>query len=346
MHHTNNHTFASDNYSGIHPTILQAISDANHGHQSSYGHDTYSQKLDELIKQHFGKNASAYPVFNGTGANITALSAMMPRFGAVICADTAHIEHDESAAPQYIGGFKPLVLTTTDGKLTPELIDACLSHRDTGEHKAKPAALYLSLTTELGTCYTLDELRLLVACAKKWGLFVYVDGARLANACAHLHCTLQDIADVGMDIVSLGGTKNGLMIGECIIVLNPQFAENMKYLRKLHMQLGSKLRFIAAQFITWLETGLWLQLASHSNQMATRLAQGLSQLEGITITQKVQSNAVFVILPKHIKETLRQNHHFYDWNAAKDEVRLMTSFDTTAQQVDAFIADAKSLLNQ
>ncbi len=337
-------SFASDNYSGIHPTILESISQANHGHSAAYGADEYSSTLDTLIKQHFGETATCYPVFNGTGANVIALSALSPRFGAVLCADTAHIHNDESNAPEYIGGLKLFALPTPDGKLTPELIQQKAYHLG-NEHNAQPAVVYLSLTTELGTCYDLDELQTIVKTAHGLGMAVYVDGARLSNACASLKCTLKDIANTGVDMLSLGGTKNGLMIGECLVVLNPIYDPAMKYLRKLNMQLGSKLRFISAQFITWLESGLWLELAHHSNAMARRLYDGLKDIDGVQITQRVASNAVFVILPMTIKDTLQKTYHFYDWNVATGEVRLMTSFDTTPEQVDEFLHAAQALLS-
>ncbi len=338
-------SFASDNYSGIHPAVLQAISHANHGHAKAYGADPYSQTLQSLIQQHFGTQATCYPVFNGTGANITALSALTPRFGAVLCATSAHINNDEINAPEYIGGLKLLSIATDDGKLTPALISQEL-HRLGNEHSAQPAVVYLSLTTELGTCYSLAEITAITQTAHASNLAVYIDGARLANACAYLNCTLQDIKDTGVDMLSLGGTKNGLMIGECIVVLNPSYDAPMKYLRKLNMQLGSKLRFICAQFIAWLNDDLWLSLAKHSNAMAQRLHQGLKDLNGVHITQQVQSNAVFVILPTSVKNALQAQYHFYDWNIATGEVRLMTSFDTTPSQVDEFIDSAKRLLSQ
>ena len=336
-------SFASDNYSGIHPNILTAISHANHGHAPAYGYDSHSQTLEQLIKARFGTQATCYPIFNGTGANVIALSALTPRFGAVLCADTAHIHNDESSAPECMGGVKLLPIATTDGKLTPELIQKEL-HRLGNEHSAQPAVVYLSLTTELGTCYGLDELQAIVNVAHGSGLAVYIDGARLANACAYLGCTLADIANTGVDMLSLGGTKNGMMLGECLVVLNPKYDPAIKYLRKNHMQLGSKLRFISAQFIAWLDNDLWLELATHSNAMAQRLYQGLKDLDGVTITQAVQSNAVFVILPKAVKDELQAHYHFYDWNVATGEVRLMSSFDTTPEQVDEFIAMAKRLL--
>ncbi|UNU74009.1 low specificity L-threonine aldolase [Moraxella nasovis] len=336
------HSFASDNYSGIHPTILQAISDANCGHDYAYGTDAWTDKLNDLVKQHFGKG-TAYPVFNGTGANITALTAMLPRFGAVICTDKGHIYNDESNAPECVGGFRMFTIPTEDGKLTPELIDT-QAYGFGKEHRSQPAIVHLAMTTEVGTCYSLDELRAIVAHAKKLGLYTYIDGARLSNACAYLNCTLKDIADTGVDMLSLGGTKNGLMLGECIVVLNDEFDANMKYMRKMTMQLSSKMRFISAQFVTWLESGLWLELAKHSNEMARHLANQIQNLDGVTITQKVQSNAVFVILPKQTVAKLHEDFYFYDWNEFTGEIRLMMGFDTTIAQVDELANKIKAYL--
>ncbi|MDO5651663.1 MAG: low specificity L-threonine aldolase [Moraxella sp.] len=337
------YSFASDNYSGIHPDMLQAISAANHGHEPAYGYDSHTTQLQVLIKSHFGDTATVYPVFNGTGANIAALTATLPRFGSIICTITAHINCDESNAPQYISGIKLIPIDTTDGKLTPAMISSQL-YRLGNEHASQPSCIYISQTTELGTCYSLDEIRAITALAKSHGLYTYIDGARLSNACATLGCTLQDIADTGVDILSLGGTKNGMMIGECIVVLNPTLDEQMKFLRKNHMQLGSKLRFIAAQFNAWLQSGLYLSLATHSNAMASYLADNIKGLNGVSITQAVQSNAVFVILPKSVTAKLHQDFHFYDWNYATGEIRLMMSFDTTTAQVDNLIDKIKQYL--
>lgn len=341
--HTPRHTFASDNYSGVHPTIIHAITEANLGHDNAYGADIYTTQLNTLIQKHFGKG-SAYPMFNGTGANVTALSAMLPRFGAVIASHQAHICHDESNAPEYVGGFKIFSVPTPDGKLTPDLIDT-QAYGFGFEHRSQPTVISLAMTTELGTCYSLDELTAIVQHAHALGMYVYIDGARLSNACAYLDCTLKDIADTGVDMLSLGGTKNGLMLGECIVVLNDKFDADMKYMRKLNMQLSSKMRFISAQFVAWLESGLWLSLAKQSNSMAQYLATQLQELPNIQITQKVESNAVFAILPKSITTKLHEHYTFYDWNEFTGEIRLMTSFDTTPAHIDELIATLKQYVS-
>lgn len=339
-------SFASDNYSGVHPTIMDAIIAANNGHQAAYGDDTYSLKLSELIAKRFDNNATCYPVFNGTGANIIALSALTPRHGAVICTNSAHIYNDESNAPQCVSGLRLLPVETTDGKLTAQMIaDICQANQG-NPHAPQPTTVYISQVTELGTCYTLDEICHLVKTAKSYGLHTYLDGARLANACAYLDCDLSDIAGTGVDILSLGGTKNGLMMGECLVVLNPAFDGIMPYLRKSHLHLASKHRFISAQFVAWLTDDLWRKLAHHSNQMAQHLYQQIKDLDGVNFTQPVQSNALFLTLPKAVSEQLHQAFAFYDWHTQTDQIRLMMSFDTTAEQVDKLAQGITALVGK
>lgn len=339
-HNQEKFSFASDNYSGVHPQILNAVALANGGHQPAYGYDVYSKHLSNLIKQAFGEQASCYPVFNGTGANVLALSAMLPRFGAVLCTKNAHIANDEGIAPEYVAGVRPVLVSTPDGKLRPEQI---ASHLSDSEHNAPICAVYISQVSELGTCYSLDELQALSDECKKHGLYLFVDGARLANAVAHLGCTLADFARVGVDMLSFGGTKNGLMMGELLVVLNPKLDNNIKHLRKIHLQLGSKMRFISAQFVAWLESGLWLDLARHSNEMAEYFYNNIKDLDGVDIVHPVQSNAIFAKLPEHTIAPLQAKFPFYVWQTP-NLVRLMTSFDTTKEQVDEFIKILKTLL--
>ncbi len=340
-HNPSSISFASDNYSGIHPTILTAIASANEGHEAAYGADKYSSHLELLIKQHFGEHATGYLVFNGTGANVIALQAILPRVGAVLCTKTAHIYNDESNAPEYIAGARMIAIDSHDGKLNLALIHA---HIHASEHSPQLRAVYISQVTELGTCYTLDEICAISAVCKTYGLYLYMDGARLSNAVAYLQCQLHDFAKAGVDILSFGGTKNGLMIGELLVVLNPKLDAQMKHLRKTNLHLGSKLRFLSAQFIAWLEDGLYLQLAHHSNAMAQRLATKLSALPDVIITQRVESNAVFAILPSHILQPLQDEFHFYTWNTTTGEIRLMTSFDTQQEDVDQFVEKLRKLL--
>lgn len=330
--------FASDNYSGVHPEILAALAAANDGHQVSYGEDVYTERLQEVIRGHFGAAATAFPVFNGTAANVLGLQSLLPRWGAVVCTQTAHINMDENGAPERIGGMKLLQVESTDGKLTPELIDKeAWGWGD--EHRAQPLAVSIAQSTELGTTYTPAEVRAITEHAHAFGMKVHMDGARLANAAAYLGVPLREFTtDAGVDVLSFGGTKNGLLYGEAVVVLNPEADSGLKYLRKMNMQLASKMRFISAQFIALLEDDLWLRSASHSNAMAARLRAGVEAIDGVRPTQPTEANAVFAVLPQGTADRIREAFRFYDWDAATGEVRWMCSFDTTEDDVDAFVA--------
>jgi len=336
--------FASDNYSGIHPEILAAIAAANEGHQIAYGEDVYTARLQEVFAAHFGEGVEAFPVFNGTGANVTGLQSMLPRWGAVVAASTAHINVDEQGAPERVGGMKLLTVPTDDGKLTPELVD--LQAWGWGdEHRAQPLVVSLTQSTELGTLYTPDELRAITDHAHGLGMHVHMDGARLANAAASLDLPLRAFTrDVGIDVISVGGTKNGAMGAEAIAVLTPSASAGLTYLRKLNMQLASKMRFVSAQLVALWEGDLWLRNARHSNAMAQRLRAGVEagladgSIRGVGFTQKTQANGVFATLPDGVADRLRESFRFYDWDAARNEVRWMCSFDTSEDDIDAFVA--------
>jgi len=346
LHDLNYRGFASDNYAGAHPEILAAIAEANGGHQVAYGEDVYTAKLQEVMKEHFGEAAETFPVFNGTGANVTALTSMLPRWGAVIAAKTAHIHTDENGAPERISGLKLLTVDTPDGKLTPELIDQeAWGWGD--EHRAQPLAVSITNTTELGTLYSVDEIRAIADHVHARGMLLHLDGARISNAAAALGMPFHAFTtDAGVDIVSFGGTKNGLLYGEAIVVLNPAASDGLLFLRKLNMQLASKMRFVSAQLIALLTDELYLRSASHANAMAARLRSALeaANLEGLGFTQDTKANAVFAILPPGIADELRENFRFYDWNPATREVRWMTAFDTTEQDIDDFVAAIRAKL--
>ncbi|MFK4762690.1 threonine aldolase family protein [Microbacterium sp. ZW T5_45] len=343
--------FASDNYSGIHPDVLSAIATANGGHQVAYGEDAYTERLQEVFRSHFGEQAQAFPVFNGTGANVTGLQSMLPRWGAVIAASTAHINVDEGGAPERIGGFKILTVPTDDGKLTPELVD--LEAWGWGdEHRAQPLVVSITQSTELGTLYTADEIRALADHAHERGMRLHVDGARLSNAAAALDLPLRAFTtDAGVDVLSYGGTKNGAMLGEAIVVLNPEASTGLSYSRKFNMQLSSKMRFVSAQLIALLEGDLWLRNARHANAMAQRLRGAIEQriaageIHGVSFTQQTQANGVFAQLPDGVADRLRESFRFYDWDAARNEVRWMCGFDTHEDDVDAFV-DALAALTR
>lgn len=330
--------FASDNYAGVHPEILAAIAQANGGHQPAYGADEYTAHLQRIIRSHFGARAEAFPVFNGTGANVVALQALSDRWGAVITADTAHIHVDEGGAPERVGGLKLLPIPTPDGKLTPQLIDR-EAHGWDDEHRAMPQIVSLTQSTELGTVYTPEEIRAVCEHAHERGMLVHVDGARLANAAATLDAPMRTFTHVaGVDVLSLGGTKNGMLFGEAVVVLNPDAVRAMKRLRKLSMQLASKMRFVSAQFEALLAGDLWLRNARHANTMAQRLAAGVRTVAGVQILHEVQANAVFARLPHEVSERLLKRFRFYFWDEAAGDVRWMCSFDTTPEDVDGFVA--------
>ncbi len=336
--------FASDNHAGVHEEVLQAIAKANSGHVHSYGDDVYTEEAVEVLRRHFGADAEVFFVFNGTGANVTALAALTRSFDAVICAETSHLNIDECGAPEQIGGVKLLTLPTTDGKLTPEAVAAKLTGRG-DEHQVRPRVVSITQTTELGTVYTPEEMAALANCVHEKGLYLHVDGARFANAAAALGVELRAIsADVGVDVLSFGGTKNGLMLGEAVVFFDKNLAEDYRYTRKQGMQLASKMRFVAVQFSALLGGDLWRRSAEHANAMAGLLESQVRSLPGIEIIQQRQANAVFVRLPKEIIPVLQQQFFFYEWDAKSGEVRWMTAFDTRAEDVEKFVACIKKML--
>lgn len=344
LHDTALRGFASDNYSGIHPEVLAAIATANDGHQVAYGEDEYTARLQEVFAHHFGDGVEAFPVFNGTGANVVGLQSMLPRWGAVVAASSAHINVDEGGAPERVAGIKLLTVPTDDGKLTPELIDReAWGWGD--EHRAQPLVVSVTQSTELGTLYSVDELRAIAEHTHALGMKLHLDGARISNAAASLGVGFRAFTrDIGVDVLSFGGTKNGAMLGEAIVVLDPDASAGLTFLRKLDMQLSSKMRFVSAQLIALLEGDLWLRNAAHSNAMAARLRAGVEagladgSIAGVAFTQPTQVNGVFATLPAGVADRLRESFRFYDWDASKNEVRWMCSFDTTESDIDAFIA--------
>ncbi|MFG1611980.1 threonine aldolase family protein [Nonomuraea wenchangensis] len=330
--------FASDNYAGVHPEILQAIVTANGGHQIAYGEDAYTEALQDVFRRHFGEQAQAWPVFNGTAANVVSLRAMTRTWEAVICAESAHINTDEGGAPEVTAGIKLLPVPTPDGKLTPELVDRqAWGFGDV--HRAQPRVVSLSNTTELGTLYTPEEITALCAHAHERGLLVHLDGSRLTNAAAALDVPMRALTtDAGVDVLSFGGTKIGLLYGEAVVVLNPEAASGVDYIRKTFMQLSSKMRFVSAQFEALLGGDLWLRNARQANAMGRRLADAVRDIPGVVLPRPVEANAVFVVLPPDVTERLQKRFRFYTWNEATGEVRWMCAFDTTEADVDAFAA--------
>ncbi|MBT0995112.1 low specificity L-threonine aldolase [Cellulomonas sp. DKR-3] len=341
LHDPDRRDFASDNYAGVHPEVLEALAAANGGHQTSYGGDAWTARLQEVVREHLGAQAEAFPVFNGTGANVLSLQAVLPPWGAVVCSSDAHIHTDENGAPERVAGIKLLPVPTPDGKLTPELVDReAWGFGD--EHRAQPGVVSLTQSTEVGTVYTPDEIRAVADHAHGLGLTVHVDGARIANAAASLGVPLRAMTtDVGVDVLSLGGTKNGLAFGEAVVVLSPAAATGLPYLRKMDMQLASKMRFLSAQLVALLEGDLWLRSATHANAMAARLAAGLTEA-GVELLHPVQANGVFARLAPEVAAELRRTWRFYDW--AHGTVRLMCAFDTTPEDVDDLLAAVRRLV--
>ncbi|MCL2455533.1 MAG: aminotransferase class I/II-fold pyridoxal phosphate-dependent enzyme [Micrococcales bacterium] len=339
-HDPDHRDFASDNHAGLHPQVLAALAEANGGHVHSYGDDPYSKRLSEVVAERLGPQARAFPVFNGTGANVVALSAMAPRWGSVVTPTTAHLHTDEAGAPERMAGLKVLTVPDDDGRLTVAALSEVLSG-GRGVHSPQPSVVALAQATELGTVYTPDDLTALTTAAHARGLRVYMDGARLANAAAHLDLPLRALTtDVGVDVVSLGGTKNGAFDAEVVVVLDPSAAEGIEHVRKMDAQLSSKARFAAAQLLALYETDLWLDLARHANLMAVRLAEGLSTVPGARVVVPVQANAVFTTIPAETAAALRERWTFHDWTPDGSQVRLMCAWDTTEHDVDAFVAAA------
>lgn len=336
--------FGSDNWAGVHPEVIAAIAEANVGHTPGYGGDPWTQRFRDIMAHHFGPEAQAFPVFNGTGANVLALQSALPRWAAVITAASAHINYDETGAPEKVGGLKIVGAATENGKLTPETIKGAIIGRG-HEHNAQPLAVSISQSTEWGTTYTPDEIAAIAATAHELDMILHVDGSRLGNAAAHLGVGLGDITTaVGVDIISLGGTKNGLLGAEAVVVLNPDIGHGMRFLRKMNLQLASKMRFLSAQLNALYEGDLWRNSATRSNEMALYLADSLaeavaqSRVHGIEIVQRVESNVVFVRIPAEVAARARQTFAFADWPLEKDIVRLMCAFDTTTEDIDALVA--------
>jgi threonine aldolase len=343
LHDHDSRGFASDNYAGVHPEVLAAIAEANGGHQISYGEDAYTEHLHDVVRSEFGPKAEVFPVFNGTGANVVALTSVLPRWGAVVATSTAHIHTDEGGAPEKMTGLKLYTVPTPDGKLTPELI-ATEAWGWGDEHRTQPLAVSITQTTELGTLYTPAEVRAIADWAHEHGMALHMDGARIWNAAAALGVPFREFTtDAGVDILSFGGTKNGLLGAEAIVVIDPSRVDGMVFLRKTSMQLASKMRFMSAQLLALFDDGLGLRSAGHANAMAARLRSALEagiqdgSITGLSFSQATQANAVFGILANDAADRIRERVRFYDWDRALGQVRWMCAFDTTEADVDAFV---------
>ena len=330
-------SFASDNNAGIHPEVIDAIRVANDGHVIAYGDDHITARATKLFQKHFGRDVAVYFVFGGTGANVLGLKAITKPHHAIICAETAHVNVDECGAPEKFTGCKLIALPTPDGKLHVEQLHPLL-HAFGNEHHVQPRVITVAQATEMGTVYTKKELKTLSSFAHDNNMLLHVDGARISNAAVSLNASLKEItADAGVDVLSFGGTKNGMMYGEAVVFFDKQLAPDFKYIRKQGMHLPSKMRYVSAQFEAMLAGDLWKRSAGHANRMAQILATELAKVPQIKLTQKVESNGVFAIIPRKYIPVLQKKYFFYVWNEEISEVRLMASFDTTEDDIQDFL---------
>ena len=337
-------SFASDNNSGVHPSVMEALRRANNDHAFGYGDDCWTEEAVRKIKEIFTTECEPLFVFNGTGSNVVALQLMARPYQFILCAETAHIYVDECGAPVKMAGCQIRPITTSDGKLTPELIKPYL-HGFGDQHHSQPGAVYLSQCTELGTVYTPAEVKAITDLAHRHGMRVHMDGARIANACAALGLSLKELTvDCGIDILSFGGTKNGLMMGECVVVFDKALQAEARFVRKQSAQLASKMRYLSCQFTAYLSDDLWLKNAIHANEMAHRLYKLLSSFSQVRFTRKVESNQLFLTMSRNVIDRLLESYFFYFWNEETDEIRLVTSFDTTEEDIEQFIATLKQVI--
>ena len=336
--------FASDNTTAVHPDILEAMTSVNYGNTLAYGHDEYTKAADKKFREHFGNNLEAYFVFNGTAANVIGLRGLTESFHSIVCAEMAHINLSECNAVERFTGCKLLSLPSQDGKITVEQVKSQM-HVLGEQHHAQPKVISITQPTEYGVVYTPKEIKTLSDFAHKNNMLIHMDGARLANAAAALGISLRKAGrDCGVDVLSFGGTKNGIMFGEAVIFFDRKVAQNFKYVRKQGMQLASKMRFIAAQFIALLSDDLWKTNAKHANEMAKYLERKLRLVPKIKVVQKVQTNAVFVTIPPKYIPLIQKKYFFYIWDARRSEIRLMTAFDTKKEEIDSFVKFLKETI--
>jgi threonine aldolase len=336
--------FSSDNWSGVHPEVIAAITKVNSGHVPSYGHDPYTAATTERIKKLLGEKAEVFFVFSGTGANVLGLQTAALPFNTVICAETAHIYTSECGAPEKHVGCKLSPVPSPNGKIDRQGIARHL-HDIGNDHHVQPSVVSISQATEYGTVYSPDEIRVIAAFAHEHGMKLHMDGARLANAAAHLGVSLREISgDAGVDVLSFGGTKNGMIAGEAVVFFDASLARNFPFRRMQGMQLSSKMRFIAAQFDALIDDDLWLRSAAHANAMAALLGRELATLPGVCLTQRVETNEVFATVPREHVGALQAVSAFQVWTEAITEARFVASFDTTEDDISSFIEQARRIL--
>jgi len=328
--------FASDNNAGVHPEIIDAIARANHGHVVAYGDDPYTRSAIAKFEEHFGAGIQVFFTFNGTGANVLGLEALNRPYHAVLCSDYAHIYTDECGAPEKHTGCKLIPLTHQDGKISVDSVRH--AYQGIGDqHHVQARVISITQSTEMGTVYRPEEIRALASFAHEHEMFLHMDGARIANAAVSLGQSLREATrDLGVDVLSFGGTKNGAMGGEAVVFFNPALAGDFLYLRKQGMQLASKMRFIAVQFETLLTNDLWRRSAEHANRMARMLEAEVKNIPQVKIMWKVEANGVFAQIPRHSIEKIKQRFFFYPWIEEECIVRWMCSFDTTEEDVREF----------
>jgi threonine aldolase len=337
--------FASDNNAGVHPDILKEISAVNIGHTIGYGSDIYTDKAKDLFRKHLGESAEVFFVFTGTAANVLGLSGVTRPWNSVITAFSAHIEQDECGAPEKFTGCKVLTVDTVNGKIDVGMLAKHMHGLDF-EHHSQPKVISITQATEMGTVYTVDEIKRISDFAHENNMLVHMDGARIANAAVSLDLPFKNFTtDAGVDLLSFGGTKNGMMFGEAVCFLKPGLSENFKYIRKQGMQLASKMRFISAQYIAYFSNDLWKKCAAHSNSMARLLYEKVKNIDGLKVTQPVQSNGVFIIIPHDVAASLSKEYFFYPWNEIASEYRWMTSWDTTVMDIENFVDMLNMLMN-
>ena len=338
-------SFASDNYAPVHPDVLEMLGRVNQKHEAAYGNDSWTKKAERIFKGVFNDDELAiYFVFNGTAANSTSIFSILKPYESVLSAETAHIHMDECGAPERLSGNKIRTIKTNDGKLSPELLKPFLI-RNGDEHYSQNKLVSISQTTEYGTVYTLKELKALSEFCHENDLYLHADGARISNAAVSLDLSFQEFTkDAGIDVLSFGGTKNGLMNSEAVIFFNKELAKDYKFYRKQSMQLASKMRYLSAQFIAFFEDDLWKKNAENANNMAIYFAEELQKLSKIKLVQNVEANAIFAKMPIAVTRAMQKEFHFYDWDEQNEEIRLMCSFDTKKEEVDLFINSLKGKL--
>lgn len=338
--------FGSDNHSGVHPDIIRSIESVNVGYSVAYGDDDYTKRAVEKVKEHFGRNIDVYFVGNGTAANILGLKIVTDSFNSIFCAETAHLNVHECCGPEKFTGCKLVIVPTSDGKLTVDLLKSYIVGFG-DPHMAQPKVISITQSTELGTVYTSKEIKDLSDFAHKNGMLLHMDGARLCNAAAYLDVNLNDISgNVGVDVLSFGGTKNGMMFGDAVIFFGKKLSKNFEFIRKQGMHLTSKMRFISAQFEALLSNDLWGKNATHANKMAQLLYDEVKDIPQIRVTQKVQANAVFAVLPKKILTKLNEKYSFHVTNEQTLEVRWMCSFNTSNEDVMNFVETIRKAIKE